>query len=100
MTEAKAQEIVVICLFITVASTSGAELRAINAAKNLHPHRTLVGGFFAMVVNSIVAEIDAPTGAFLAIATAGYTFFRYGIPTIESYYSKQEKEKQKKVRTK
>ena len=86
MNEQRAQQLIVLATFITIGSTSVAELKGIPPAKSLHPHRTIVGGFFAMLGCSIIAEIDPRTGAGLAALVAGGAFVRYGIPTINSYY--------------
>lgn len=69
--------------FITIGSTSGAELRGIKKAANLHPSRTIVGGFFAMLGCSILAEFAPSAGAYLAILVSGVAFFTYGLPAIE-----------------
>jgi hypothetical protein len=86
VTEQRAQEIIIICTFITLASTSGAELKGIKKAAKLHPQRTIVGGFFAMLLCSLLAEVAPEAGAYLAILVSGVAFFGYGLPTIESYY--------------
>jgi hypothetical protein len=86
MNEPRAQQIIVLCTFITIASTSGAELKGIKRAANLHPSRTIVGGFFAMLGCSILAEVAPQAGAYLAVLVSGVAFFNYGLPTIESYY--------------
>lgn len=91
MTEARAQQIVVLCTLITIGSTSGAELKGIPKAKNLHPSRTLVGGFFAMLACSVLAEVAPEAGAYLAVLVSGTVFFSYGLPTIESYYEQPKK---------
>lgn len=93
MTEPRAQQIIVLCTLITIGSTSGAELKGISKAKNLHPSRTLVGGFFAMLGCSILAEFAPSAGAYLAILVSGGAFFTYGLPTIESYYEPTKKVK-------
>lgn len=85
MTEARAQQIIVLATFITIGSTSLAELKEIPQAKNLHPHRTVVGGFFAMLGCSILAEFDPDMGMYLAVLVAGGVFVKFGLPTIESY---------------
>jgi hypothetical protein len=87
MEEAKAQQIIIIAAFITIASTSLAELKGVPQAKTLKPHRTIVGGFFAFVGCSIIAEFDPKTGMLLALMVSGGTFVKYGLPTIESYYA-------------
>lgn len=84
MNEQRAQEIIVLTTFITLASTSGAELKGIEKAKNLHPSRTIVGGFFAMLGCSILAEAAPEAGAYLAVLVSGTAFFAYGLPAIES----------------
>jgi hypothetical protein len=93
MNEIRAQQIIVLATFITLASTSGAELKGIPKANKLHPSRTIVGGFFAMLGCSILAEVAPSAGAYLSILVAGTTFFSYGLPTIESYYGPQVKKK-------
>lgn len=84
MTEERAQEIIILSTFVTLASTSGAELKGIKKAKNLHPSRTIIGGFFAMLGCSVLAEVAPDAGAYLAILVAGAAFFAFGLPTIES----------------
>lgn len=96
MTEDKAQSIIVLCTFITIASTSAAELKGIQKASNLQPKRTIVGGFFAMLLCSIFAEVAPSAGAYLAILVSGVAFFTYGLPTIESYYQEPTKKVAKK----
>ena len=84
MNESRAQELVILSTFVTLASTSGAELKGIRKAKNLHPSRTVIGGFFAMLGCSVLAEAAPEAGAYLSILVAGTAFFAYGLPTIES----------------
>lgn len=93
MTETRAQQLVILATFITIGSTSLAELKSIPQAKNLHPHRTIVGGFFAMLGCSILAEAAPETGAYLALIVAGTAFVTYGLPTTESYFSQPKKVK-------
>jgi hypothetical protein len=95
MTEQRAQQIIVIATLVTIGSTSGAELKGISKAKNLHPSHTLVGGFFAMLGCSILAEVAPSAGAYLAILVGGGAFFAYGLPTIESYYGQPSKKVKK-----
>jgi uncharacterized membrane protein HdeD (DUF308 family) len=87
MNEARAQEVIVLCLFITLASTSGAELTGLKKAQKLEAKKTIVAGFFAMLLSSILAEFSPSAGAYLAVLVSGVTFFSYGLPTIESYYA-------------
>jgi hypothetical protein len=84
--EQRAQQIIVTAAFVTIASTSLAELKGIKQASKLKPARTIVGGFFAMVGCSIIAEVDPKTGAYIAIMVAAGTAIHFGLPTIESYY--------------
>jgi len=86
MTEQRAQQIIVTATFVTIASTSLAELKAIPKAAGLKPSHTIVGAFFAMLGCSIIAELDPRTGAYLAIMVAGGVAINYGLPTLESYY--------------
>jgi hypothetical protein len=96
MTEQRAQQIIITATFVTIASTSLAELKGIPKAKNLHPSHTIVGAFFAMLGCSIIAEVDARTGAYLAILVAGGVAVNYGLPTIESYYAQPKPTKKVK----
>jgi hypothetical protein len=93
MNEPRAQQIIVLATLITIGSTSGAELKGIKKAANLHPSRTIVGGFFAMLGCSILAEFAPSAGAYLAILVSGVAFFTYGLPTIESYYEPKKQVK-------
>lgn len=95
MTESRAQQVIILATFITIGSTSLAEMKGIPQARTLHPHRTVIGGFFAMLGCSIIAEIDPRTGMYLAILVSGGTFVRFGLPTIESYYGTEKKVKKK-----
>lgn len=90
MTEDRAQQIVVLAAFITIGSTSLAELKGIPKAKSLHPSHTIVGGFAAMLGCSIIAEFAPSTGAYLSMMVAGGVAIKYGLPTIESYYGKPQ----------
>lgn len=96
MSEQRAQEIIVLAAFITIASTSLAELKGVPEAKTLHPQKTIVGGFFAMLGCSIIAELDPKTGMLLAVMVSGGVFIKYGLPTIESYYAPPAKKKGKR----
>lgn len=84
MTEEKAQSIIILCTFITLGSTTSAELKGIKTAKNLHASRTIIGGFLAMLSLSIFAEVAADAAAYLAILVSGVAFFTYGLPTLEA----------------
>lgn len=87
MSEEKAQSIIVLCLLITLASTAGSKLEGNKKAQNINSSRVIVGGFFAMLTCSIIAEASPKAGAYLAILVSGGAFFTYGLPTLESYYS-------------
>lgn len=93
MSEEKAQQIVILATFITLVSTTSAEWKGIPKAKHLEAKRTIVGGFFAMLLCSILAEFSPSAGAYMAILVSGGAFFAYGLPTIESYYEPAKKVK-------
>lgn len=84
MDQARAQQIVLLSTFVTLSSTSAAELKGVKKAQHLHPARTVIGGFFAMLGCSIVAEFAPSVGAYLAVLVAGVAFFEWGLPTLES----------------
>lgn len=96
MNEQRAQQIIITATFVAIASTTLAELKGIKQAKNLKPSHTIVGGFFAMMGCSIIAEVDPKTGAYLAIMVAGGIAIKFGLPTIESFYEKEQSKKKVK----
>jgi len=87
MSEERAQEIIVTCLLITLASTAGSKLQGNKKAQSLDTNRVIVGGFLAMLSCSLLAEAAPKAGAYLAILVSGGAFFTYGLPTLESYYT-------------
>lgn len=74
------EPIVLTCTFVTLGSTVGGDLRS---GKSLDPKK-IVGGFLAMTLCAVVAEVDGELGAGLAIAIAGTAFVKYGIPALSS----------------
>lgn len=91
MTEPKAQEVVVIAALITVGSTTSAYLRKPNKeSEKIQIHRTIIGGFAAMFVCSILVEINPDLGGYLAMLIAGGAFIKYGAPTAEAMLGQQK----------
>jgi anthranilate phosphoribosyltransferase len=72
------QPVILTAALVTLASTTGSDLRAGNP---LDPKK-IVGGFLAMTVCSVIAEVDSELGVGLAIAIAGTAFVEYGLPTL------------------
>ncbi len=99
METARAQQIVILSTFVTLGSTTGAELEgtppAAGISRNratrklqqkgefLKPGKTAIAGFFAMMGCAILAEVAPEAGAYLSILVAGGAFFAYGLPTVE-----------------
>lgn len=72
------QPVVLTAGAITLGSTVGSDLRNGNG---LDPSK-IVGGFLAILLCSVIAEVDTELGAGLAIALAGTAFVTYGIPAL------------------
>jgi hypothetical protein len=99
MDEAKAQQVVILSTFVTLGSTTGAELtktppsgkysrnpttrKLQERGEYLKPGRTAIAGFFAMLGCAVLAEFAPDAGAYLAILVAGGAFVSYGLPTLE-----------------
>jgi hypothetical protein len=63
---------------VTVGSTTVSDLR-----QGLPPDpKKIVGGFLAMTTCAIAGEFDTTIGVGLAVAIAGSSFIKYGLPTI------------------
>lgn len=96
MTNEQAQKLIVLATFVTIGSTSADILRKPKKQKKpLKTNRVIIGGFFAMVGCSLLAEADPLLGAGLAALVTGGAFFNYGLPVLEESF-KEEKKKEKK----
>ncbi len=94
MSKARAEQLIVVSLFVLLASTVGAHLaggRDKQAQK--HYGRKITGGFFTMLFASIFAEFAAEPAALLAVAVASYAFFNEGLPAINKRFPKTEQQK-------
>ena len=95
MTNEQAQKLIVLATFVTVGSTTANVLRQPKKQKKpLKEHRVLIGGFFAMVGCSLLAEVDPTLGVGIAVLVTGGAFFNYGLPVLEESF-KEEKKKEK-----
>lgn len=85
MTEATAQNLSLLQLFVTLGSTVGGSL----FSKGTFPKPSVfVGGFFAALFTAVVGEIDADLGGGLAIAIMGTAFVEYGLPALSGQHGK------------
>jgi hypothetical protein len=75
------EPVVLTATLITLASTTGSDLR--TGEKSLNP-KHIVGGFLAMALCAVIAEVDGELGAGLAIAIAGTAFVQFGLPAIQA----------------
>jgi hypothetical protein len=106
MTTERADQIIVISLFVLLASTVGSKLtegtsripqkRAEQAEAKTHYGRIIVGGFLTMFFASMAAVAAPEVGALLAVSVAGYAFFTDGLPAINRPF-KAEQAKEKKL---
>ena len=85
-----AQKWIIILAIITLGSTGMAYLKPPPRKLPIRPKRALFGGFAAMFILSVVADLDAKLGVLLASLVAGGAFFEYGLPVINSYYSEKK----------
>ncbi len=94
MTDEQAQKLIILATFITIGSTTANVLRPPKKQKTqLKEHRVIIGGFFAMVGCSILAEFDPKLGVGIAALVTGGAFFNYGLPVLEESF-KEEKKKE------
>lgn len=80
-----AENVVLTSTFVTLGSTVGGHLAETS---NFPSSRVIVGGFFAMLLCAIVAEVNGELGGALSVAIAGTAFVMYGLPAINSEYKK------------
>jgi hypothetical protein len=89
-----AETIVLTSSFVTLGSTVGGHLAQTG---NLPQDRVIIGGFFAMLLCSILAEFgDGELGSALSVLIAGTAFVIYGLPAINSKTVTPTKTKAKK----
>ena len=75
-----AETTVLTASFVTLGSTVGGHLYQYGT---LPEDRVIIGGFFAMLACSILAEMgDGELGSALAVLIAGSAFVLYGLPAI------------------
>lgn len=92
MDDSKAQQYIVIATFITLASTiAGSQIHPKGSKPIRNIRHTVVGGFFAMLGCSIIAEVDPLAGVGLAVLVSGGAFLAYGLPSLETYYNQGKK---------
>lgn len=91
---ANAETTVLISSFVTLGSTVGGHLAQTST---LPSDKVIIGGFFAMLLCSILAEFgDGELGAALAVLIGGSAFVLYGLPAINSKTQTPSKAKAKK----
>lgn len=93
MNKARAEQLIVVSLFVLLASTVGSKLAGEEKpGQEKHFGRKIVGGFFTMLFASVAAEFAPEVGALLAISVASYAFFTEGLPAINKTAGKSNKE--------
>ncbi len=90
MDTARAQEFIVVATLVTVGSTGSSYLVKPAQVKKQIPdkkiRRTVLSGFAAMFICSVIAEANAELGLLLAVLISGGIFIEYGLPTVLHYY--------------
>jgi hypothetical protein len=89
----RAEQIIVISLFVLLASTLGSKLVKKKAGETekkeeSHISKLLVGGFFTIFFASLVAEVAPEAGAGLAVSVASLAFFKDALPLISKNTTK------------
>lgn len=92
MTTERADQIIVISLFVLLASTVGSKLAEGKKGQETHYGRKIVGGFLTMFFASLAAVAAPEVGALLALSVASYAFFTDGLPAINKPLEKGKKE--------
>ena len=101
MNEQRAEQLIVVSLFVLLASEVGNYLVTKQQQGHLSPQakkgigRRIVGGFLTMLFASLTALAAPEVGALLAIAVASYAFFHDGLPAINRNYSQAKGERVK-----
>jgi hypothetical protein len=91
MTTDQAQRFIVLATFVTLGSTVSNVLKKPKGQKEeLHAHRVIAGGFFAMMGCAILAEFDTDVGVGLATLVAGGAFFKYGLPVLNEGFGQEK----------
>lgn len=94
MTEPQAQQAIVLMTLVTIGSSTSAYLLGTKtkpAVNEKTVRKTVVGGFAAMLLCSMLAEADPLAGVSLALLVGGGVFIKYGLPTLTAYYSEGKK---------
>jgi|SRR5208283_1071451 len=81
MTKQRAEQIIVISLVVMLASTVGGSLAEGKTGTKFYG-RKIVGGFLAMFMLSLLAEVAPPPAAYMSVAMASYAGLHYGLPAI------------------
>jgi hypothetical protein len=90
MSNERANQLIVISLFVLLASTVGSKLAESKKGQEKHYGRKIVGGFLTMFFASLMAEAAPEVGALLAISIASYAFLTDGLPAINKPLEKQQ----------
>jgi uncharacterized membrane protein AbrB (regulator of aidB expression) len=87
MSKQRAEQIIVISLIVMLASTVGGSLAEEKAKgskiqKEKYFGRKIVGGFFAILLTSLLSEVAPAPAAYMSVTMSTYAFFHYGLPAI------------------
>ena len=94
MNEDKAQRLIVVLTFVTIGSTISYVLKPPKGVTktNIKTHRVIAGGFFAMAISSVLADLDTTLGVGLATLVAGGAFLKYGLPVLTDVFGEPKLE--------
>jgi hypothetical protein len=97
MTEQRSEQLIVVALFVFLASEVGSYLTEKTQAGHLSQQnkknlgKRIVGGFLTMLFASLTALAAPEVGALLAISVASYAFLHDGLPAINKGYAQRGK---------
>lgn len=97
MTTQRAEQIIVISLFVMMASTVGGSLAGHKnksrtgkiESNQKYYGKAISGGFFTMLVLSLLAEVAPDPAAYMSVAVSSYAFLHYGAPAVFPNFEKE-----------
>jgi|ERR1700728_61986 len=97
MTQGRAEQIIVISLLVTLASTVGGGLSGHKnksrtgkvESNEKYYGKAIAGGFVAFLLLSLLAEAAPDPAAYMSVAVSSYAFLHYGLPAIYPEMGKQ-----------
>lgn len=90
MTQGRAEQIIVISLLVTLASTVGGGLSGHKnksrtgkvESNEKYYGKAITGGFLTFLALSLLAEATPEPAAYMSIGVSTFAFFHYGLPAV------------------